>query len=91
MCSKISKRCWAIENIKVFVNTKTLLIIHSLIYPHLQYCITSWVGSDSFSTVPTERPHHPPPKKCQKVTPPKQNIAVFLRGSTMTVAPLSAS
>ena len=29
-----------------------------------------------------------PPKKRQSVAPPKQNIAVFLLSSTMTVAPL---
>ena len=46
LCSKISKGSWAIANIKHFVDSKTLLIIYySLIYPHLQYCISSWGGA----------------------------------------------
>ena len=46
LCYKNSNGSWAIANIKHFVDTKTLLIIYySLIYPHLQYCITRWGGA----------------------------------------------
>ena len=47
-CSKLSRESWVINNIHYFVNNNTLLIMYySLIYPHIQYCITSWVGSSA--------------------------------------------
>ena len=45
------------------------------------------VVSDGFSGVRTERPHRPP-LKTSKSEPPQQYIALFLRSSTMTKAPL---
>ena len=42
-CSKLSRRSWIINNMRHFVYNNTLLIIYySLIYPHIQYSITSW-------------------------------------------------
>ena len=44
------------------------------------------VLSDGFRMEQTERPQRVFPKKHQKVYPPKQNIALFLHSSAMTVA-----
>ena len=42
----MAKGCWAIANIKKYVNKHTLRQIYfALVYPHLQYAITCWGGS----------------------------------------------
>ena len=42
-CSKISKGCWALQNLKNILPPKFLIdVYYSLIYSHLCYCITSW-------------------------------------------------
>ena len=42
-CSKISKGCWALQNLKNILPSKFLIdVYYSLIYSHLCYCITSW-------------------------------------------------
>ena len=45
-------------------------------------------SSDGFSSVRVVRPHQAPPKKRQKVTFSKQDIALFFHSSTMTVVHL---
>ena len=45
--------------------------------------------SDGCSTMRTDRPHQPP-KKRQNVDYLKQNIALFIHNSTVTVVPLYA-
>jgi len=43
VCSKLSRGSWTLLKLRNYVNTKTLKIVyHSLVYSHLQYCITSW-------------------------------------------------
>ena len=43
LCSKLSKGCWAISELRNYVDLHTLRILYcSLIYPHLQYCISGW-------------------------------------------------
>ena len=43
LCSKLSKGCWAISVLRNYVGLHSLRILYcSLIYPHLQYCISSW-------------------------------------------------
>ena len=44
------------------------------------------IPSDGFGTVKTERSHRVPTENVKK-WPHKQNIALFLHSSTMTVAP----
>ena len=42
-CSKISKRCWALQSLKNILPSKFLINVYcSLIYSHLCYCIASW-------------------------------------------------
>ena len=44
--SKLSRNSYAISKLKPYVNKATLkLTYYSLIYPHLQYCISSWGGA----------------------------------------------
>lgn len=41
--------CWAIANLRRFVNKKTLrLVYHSLVYPHIHYGISSWGSSAKY-------------------------------------------
>ena len=43
LCSKLAKGCWAISKLRNYVDLHTSRILYySLIYPHLQYCISSW-------------------------------------------------
>ena len=43
LCSKLAKGCWAISKLRNYVDHHTSRILYySLIYPHLQYCISSW-------------------------------------------------
>ena len=43
LCSKLAKGCWAISKPRNYVDLHTSRILYySLIYPHLQYCISSW-------------------------------------------------
>lgn len=43
MSTKISKGAWALSQIRKYVNKQTLRMVYfSLVYSHLQYCITSW-------------------------------------------------
>ena len=43
LCSKLAKGCWAISKLRIYVDLHTSRIQYfSLIYPHLQYCISSW-------------------------------------------------
>ena len=43
LCSKLAKGCWAISKLRKYVDLHTSRILYySLIYPHLQYCISSW-------------------------------------------------
>ena len=49
--SKIVKGSYILSKLRHYVNLKTLKLVYfSLIYPHLNYCITSW-GSTSGSTL----------------------------------------
>jgi len=51
MCSKLSSGSWALLKLRDYVNLKTLITAYySLVYSHLQYCITSW-GSASAKTM----------------------------------------
>ena len=41
--AKLARNCYAITKLKNYVGEETLkLVYYSLIYPYLQYCITSW-------------------------------------------------
>ena len=43
LCSKLAKGCWSISKLRNYVDLHTSRILYySLIYPHLQYCISSW-------------------------------------------------
>ena len=43
LCSKLAKGCWTISKLRNYVDLHTSRILYySLIYPHLQYCISSW-------------------------------------------------
>ena len=43
LCSKLAKGCWAISKLRNYIDLHTPRILYySLIYPHLQYCISSW-------------------------------------------------
>ena len=43
ICSKISRGCWALQNLKSYLPHRFLVdVYYSLIYSHLSYCITSW-------------------------------------------------
>ena len=51
ICSKLASGCWALYQLRPYVNLQTLMMIYySLIYSHLNYCISSW-GSTSSSTL----------------------------------------
>ena len=40
---KIARESWAIQHLKTYVKRHALhLIYYSTVYPHLQYCISSW-------------------------------------------------
>ena len=41
--SKLARTCYTFYKLKKYVNQHTLkMLYYSLVYPHLQYCITSW-------------------------------------------------
>ena len=43
LCSKLAKGCWAISKLRNYVDLHiSRILYYSLIYPHLQYCISSW-------------------------------------------------
>ena len=43
ICTKLSKGCWAKINIQNYVDMQTLKIVYdSLVYSHLNYCISIW-------------------------------------------------
>ena len=49
--TKIARSSWVLARLKRYVNHKTLLTVyHSMIFPYLQYCITTW-GSCSHSNL----------------------------------------
>ena len=50
-CAKIAKGSWALLQLRNYVNLDTLkTVYYSLVYSHLQYCISSW-GSACNSTL----------------------------------------
>ena len=43
LCSKLSSGSWALLKLRAYVNISVLkTVYYSLIYSHLQYCITTW-------------------------------------------------
>ena len=49
--SKLASQCYALTKLKPYVDEATLkMVYYSLIYPHLQYCISTW-GSASPSNL----------------------------------------
>ena len=56
---KLSTGCWAIAKLRPFVNLKTLkTIYYTLIYPHLQYCISSWGSAAGTNLKKLETKHN---------------------------------
>ena len=50
---KLCTGSWALTHLKHYVNTETLLkIYYSLIYSHLQYCISCWGGASANTLKP---------------------------------------
>ena len=51
ICSKIARGSWALYHIKNNVDKQTMkMVYYSLVYSHLQYCMSSW-GSASETTL----------------------------------------
>jgi len=51
VCNKLSSGAWALLKPRNYVDINTLkTVYYSIIYSHLQYCISSW--GNGFSTVP---------------------------------------
>ena len=52
-CKKIARGSWAIQHLQKYVDLHTLhLIYFSMVYPHLQYCISSWGSASNTSLHP---------------------------------------
>ena len=58
LCSKLSSGSWALLKLRAYVNTSVLKIVYySLIYSHLQYCITTWGLGSCTALDPLEKLH----------------------------------
>ena len=58
ICSKLSSGSWAILKLRQYVDLLTLKTVYfSLIYSHLQYCISSWGLAHANALNPLEKLH----------------------------------
>jgi len=56
ICSKLASGCWALYQVRKFVNQKTLMMIYySFIHSHLNYCISSWGGTSESTLLPLNK------------------------------------
>ena len=56
ICSKLSSGSWAILKLRQYVDLLTLKTVYfSLIYSHLQYCISSWGLAHANALNPLEK------------------------------------
>ena len=58
ICTKFSKGSWALLKFRDYVNINSLkTVYYSLIYSHIQYCITTWGVASATALEPLEKMH----------------------------------
>lgn len=58
ICSKLSSGSWALLRLRNYVSLSTLkMVYYSLVYSHLQYCITTWGLAAANALDPLEKLH----------------------------------